>query len=164
MGRRRAATAVAVSALALTFAAGNAAIARPTPAGQVRTYDKSMLSYVNRARRAHHLPPLRQSNRLYRIAHAWAIHMADRRSLRDNPRGRREIARSCPRWHDYGENVAAQEGSNPHAIFELYMHDRRHRKAILAGYFTDVGIATVHETRGGQTTEWDAMEFAGNCS
>jgi uncharacterized protein YkwD len=151
-------------ALALTLAVGAAASARPTPAGQVRRYDKNMLFYVNRARAAHHLPPLRQSNRLYRIAHSWAAHMARVRRIKDNPHGWHETARSCPRWHDYGENVAAQEGTDAHAIFELYMHDRGHRKNILAPYFTNIGISTIRDSRDGQTTEWNAMELAGNCS
>jgi uncharacterized protein YkwD len=157
--------ATAVAACLLIGGIGTPAMARPTPAHELRTYDKNLLFYVNRARAAHHLPPLRQSDRLYRIAHAWATHMAQRHAIKDNPRGVHQAARSCPGWHAYGENVAAQEGTDAHAIFELYMHDRAHRRTILRRryHFTDIGIATVKVVRDGQTTEWNVMDLANHC-
>ena len=161
---RRAALLAALAAACFALAGVAApAVARPTPAHQLRTYDKNLLYYVNHARQAHHLPPLRQSNRLYRVAYRWAEHMARRRSLHDNPRGAHEVARRCLRWRAYGENVAAQEGTDSRSIFELYMHDRSHRANILRHRFTNVGIATVILHRDGQTTEWDVMEFAERC-
>jgi uncharacterized protein YkwD len=155
--------ALAAAACLLVGGIGTPALARPTPSGQVRPYDKDLLFYVNHARHAHHLRPLVQSNRLYRVAHRWAEHMARRRWLHDNPHGAHEVARRCTRWLAYGENVAAQEGTDAHSIFELYMHDRSHRANILRHRFTNVGIATVILHRDGQTTEWDVMDFAERC-
>ncbi len=161
--RRAAPLASLVMACLVLVGVATPAVAKPTPSAQLRTYDRNLLYYVNHTRHAHHLPALAQSNRLYRIAHRWAEHMAHKRSLHDNPRGVHQVARRCSRWRAYGENVAAQEGTDAHAIFELYMHDRSHRANILRHRFTEVGIATVILHRDGQTTEWDVMDFAERC-
>ncbi|HWC35609.1 MAG TPA: CAP domain-containing protein [Mycobacteriales bacterium] len=157
------AAAVVAAALVLPIAAATTVDAAPTPRGHLRGYDRSMLSYVNHVREVRGLRPLHQSNRLYRIAHSWAEHMAAHRKLGHDPGVRADLGKRCPRWRMGGENIAAQVGTDAHELFELYMHHRGHRRNILQRRYTDIGIATIHVYRDGQSTEWDVMDFANHC-
>lgn len=140
-----------------------AAIAKPTPSGQLRTYDKKFLKYVNHARENHGLKPLRQSNRLYKIAHKWAEHMAATQNLEHNPNavvGKRLIFTKCPHSTMAAENVGWQGHTDARALFKLYMHEPYHRANILQPKHRDVGIATV---RSGDGREWNVQDFGNHC-
>lgn len=147
------------------------ATAAPTPHDQLRTYDKHLLNYVNHARANNGLNPLKQSNRLYKIAHRWAEQMARSDNLEHNAHyglGAPSLARKCPHVTIAGENVGAQASTNAKKLFRLYMKEPYHRANILNPVYnkpkhpkyTDVGIATVKASDG---SEWNVMDFANHC-
>lgn len=167
-------TRAACAALAATLlsALGTApATAAPTPLSQLRTYDKHLLKYVNQARADNGLKPLKQSGRLYKMAHAWAAHMAKTGSLEHNPNfgyGMPLINKRCPHATIAGENVGSQASTNSKQLFALYMQEPYHRANILNPKYnkpkhpryTQVGIATVTASDG---SEWNVMDFANHC-
>jgi uncharacterized protein YkwD len=166
-------TACAVIAAAVLGAvAPPPATAAPTPAKHVRTYDKHLLKYVNNARANNGLKPLKQSNRLYKIAHRWAAHLAKSHdNLEHNPKfvlGGPLVTRTCPHATAAGENVGAQAQTAPKSLFKLYMDEPYHRANILSPKYnsrgtpryTYVGIATVKASDG---SEWNVMDFANHC-
>ena len=108
----------------LLFAVGTEAVhAAPTPSSQLRSYDKTLLKYGNHVRAQNGLKPYVQSDRLYKMAHAWAAHMAKDENLEHNPNygyGGPLITKKCPNATIAGENVGSQASSDPKQLFELY--------------------------------------------
>ncbi|HVV76054.1 MAG TPA: CAP domain-containing protein [Mycobacteriales bacterium] len=158
---RRALPIAAVTTALLSVSAAPLAVASPTPASHVRTYDKHLLSYVNHARVKNGGKALKQSNRLYQIALKWAKHEAAHADFNHNPNYPTQLANKCPNWRAYGENTGWQGTTNSKALFKLYMSDPIHKGNILNPMFKDVGIATVKSKDG---REWNVMDFASHCA
>ena len=146
--------------------------AAPTPASQLRSYDKHLLAYVNHARADNGLKPFVQSNRLYKIAHSWAAHLAKTHNLQHNPDyyyGKPLVTHRCPHATIAGENTGEQGTTDARQLFDLYMNEPYHRANILSPKYneqkspryTQVGIATVKASDG---SEWNVMDFANHCA
>lgn len=161
LSHRAGLVAVIASAMLITAGVQTASFAAPTPSSRLRTYDINLLGYLNHARTSQGLAPLKQSNRLYVIAHKWAVHEAATGSFAHNPQYGAEVRTTCPGWRNYGENTGWQDGTNAKALFNLYMNDPPHRANMLSHVFTDVGIATVRSSNG---KEWNVMDFANHCA
>jgi uncharacterized protein YkwD len=162
---------LAVTAALVLAVGGATAHAAPTPSDQLRPYDKHLLRYINHERAHNGLAPLKQSNRLYKIAHKWAAHMAKTENLEHNPNygyGGPLVSKKCPHATIAGENVGAQAHTNAKDLFELYMDEPFHRANMLNPKYnkpkhpryTQVGIATVRASDG---SEWNVMDFANHC-
>ena len=165
-------TAAVLSALALAvvpMAAGHAA-----PAKHVRAYDKKLLQYINHARKANGLKPLKESARLYAVAHKWAKHMATTKQIGDDPTWTTggQYRKVCPHATTAGANDGYQLKSSPKQMFLSYKHDFVHWANMVspkynkAGQpaYTDVGIATISvPLDNGGTAEVNAMYFANHC-
>lgn len=177
---RRLIPALAASAMLLCLPAG--AVGEPsvrsqsTPTAQLRPYDKTFLKYLNRARVANGLKPYKQSARLYRMAHKWALHIIATHNLSHNPQTFSvkafRAASGCPKATTDGENVGEQDASDPKQLFDLYMSDPAHRDNNLSpkynapnvAAYTDVGIATIAIPNGnGTSSEVNVMDFANHC-
>lgn len=161
--------AVAV-ALLLTFAVVATASAAPTRPSHLRAYDKKLLKYVNHSRVVHGLKPFKQSDRLYKVAHAWAEHLAKTRTVGDDPAWTSggQFQKVCPKATTAGANDGAQGTSSPKKMFEQYKAEPFHWANIQSPRYnppgqdpyTYVGIATVKAKDG---SEWDSMYFANHC-
>lgn len=162
--------AVALTAV-LAIASAATATAAPTPSKQLRSYDKKLLNYVNHARVAHGLKPFKQSNRLYKVAHAWAAHEAKTHTAGDdlNWTSGGQFSRVCPKATTAGANDGYQTRSSPKQMFENYKAEPIHWANMQSPRYnppgqhpyTYVGIATVKAKDG---SEWNAMYFANHCA
>jgi uncharacterized protein YkwD len=162
----------AVLAVALAFSLGAAAStsAAPTKPSHLRAYDKHLLKYVNHARVNHGLKPLRQSNRLYKVAHAWAAHMAETETAGDDLTWTSggQYKRVCPKATAAGANDGWQSNTSAREMFQRYKAEPYHWANILSpkynppgqAAYADVGIATVKAKDG---SEWNSMYFANHC-
>ena len=130
---------------------------------QIRKFDQRLLVRANHARSRHDVTPLQMNNKLWKIAHAWAQHMARTGTLQHNPRLQTKISRKCPRWHHFGENVAYTLNRGNKRMFRAYMHSPGHRANILDHHFHQVGIATVKVVHHHDVKEWNVMDFADRC-
>jgi uncharacterized protein YkwD len=164
---------LAASLAVLAMPAGAQGSTRTAAHPAMRAYDKQLLADVNRARVQNGLKPYTESDALYRMAHAWAEHMAKAHSLEHNPNaafGTKQMKRTCPHATTAGENVGEQGTTNSQQLFQLYMDEPYHRANILSPKYTkgpaytDVGIATVAVPNGdGTSSEWNVMDFANHC-
>jgi uncharacterized protein YkwD len=130
---------------------------------QVRLYDLSLLVHSNTARttdRRHHY---KMNHRLWKVAHAWAKHLAATGVLEHNPKLAPDLGKACPDWTAIGENVGVVYGGSVNELFQAYMHSPPHRANILDKHYSQVGIATVKVTRNGQVEQWDVMDFGNHC-
>lgn len=134
--RRALALATVVAGLAVTLLIAGAA---PASAGS-EAY--SFLSKVNSSRQAHGLRPLTMRSDLVSVAYSWTKHMADKDSLAHNP----NLTSQVKNWKAVGENVGV--GPDVKSIEDAFMDSAHHRANILDHDFTEVGIATVRDSRG----------------
>lgn len=113
--------------------------------------EQTALDAINQSRAQAGLPGLRWDDTLGDKARAWASHLAADQSLSHS-----SIAQgAAPGWHYLAENVGVSIG-----IYEAqraFMASAPHRKNILDGRFTSVGIGLVQA--GGQL--WIVQEFRG---
>jgi uncharacterized protein YkwD len=150
--------------LGLATPAGVAATAsNQHHSGEVRSYDAHLLAHSNSARTADHTHSYTMNRRLWKVAHAWAEHLAHTGVLEHNPALEHQISNRCPRWTAIGENVGVVYGKSVRELFRAYMQSPEHRANILDRRYHQVGIATVKVTRHGQVQEWDVMDFGNHC-
>jgi hypothetical protein len=112
-----------------------------SPAGaSSESYD--FLSRVNASRQAHGLRSLTMRSDLVSVAYNWTQHMAANNSLEHNPR----LTSQVKNWQSVGENVGV--GPTVKDIEDAFMNSAHHRENILDPGYTEVGIATVRDSRG----------------
>lgn len=159
-------------------AAGSPSVtSRSTPAAHLRAYDKQLFADITHARSQAGLKPYIQSDRLYRMARAWAKHIVATRSLQHNPATESlrtfRKASGCTHSTTEGENVGEQGSTNSAQLFELYMSDPAHRDNIMSPKYnapsvpayTNIGIATVAVPNGdGTSSEVNVMDFGNHCN
>lgn len=125
----------------LTGVAISLVIASAAPAGaSSEAYD--FLSRVNASRQAHGLKPLTMKADLVDVAYNWTKHMAANNSLAHNP----NLTSQVKNWQAVGENVGV--GPTVKDIEDAFMNSTHHRENILDSSFTEVGIATVRDSKG----------------
>lgn len=132
-------------------------------AAHVRSYDADILYDANQARASYAKHEFRMSHPLWRIAHAYAEHMARTGELIHNPALEREVTKVCPNWTALGENIGKHGGNDPRSMFKAYMHSAPHRANLLDGSYREVGVATVRVTRHHHVEQWNVMDFANHC-
>jgi uncharacterized protein YkwD len=151
-----------VTLLSLTFAALAAvtahtpAQASTRPAVSLSSYDAALLHDINAARRAYGRVPLRVGAGTTDVAHGWSCAMRRVRQLSHRPSLVPALARhGSSRWRTLGENVGMSGSTNPHALFQAYMHSPEHRANILDRGYRYIGIHT-ERSRG---VSWNTLDF-----
>jgi uncharacterized protein YkwD len=142
-------------------AAGTAGHHKPSVA--VRSYDAKLLAHSNSARAQAHAAGYTMNHKLWKVAHAWAIHLAKTGVLAHNPNLTGQISKRCPAWTAIGENVGVVYGDSVDQLFQAYMNSPEHRANILDKHYRQVGIATVKVVRDGEVEQWDVMDFGNHC-
>jgi uncharacterized protein YkwD len=161
--RATAIAAVAAASLAVAATPVGASAAPGAHPDQVRHYDQTLLAHSNSARAAANRRDYAMNPRLWRVAHAWAKHLAATGVLEHNPNLVPELGKACPKWTAIGENVGVVYDESLDQLFQAYMHSPPHRANILDKRYSEVGFATVKVTRNGQVQQWDVMDFANHC-
>jgi uncharacterized protein YkwD len=133
------------------------------PAVTIRSYDSKMLAHSNSARAQAHAAGYTMNHKLWKVAHAWATHLAKTGVLEHNPELTAQATKACPSWTAIGENVGVVYGGSVDQLFQAYMNSPEHRANILDKQYTQVGIATVKIVRNGQVEQWDVMDFGNHC-
>jgi uncharacterized protein YkwD len=163
--RRAAIAAAAVAALgAAVMPNGASATSRPAHTVKVRSYDAHLLKHSNHARTSNHTSDYTMNHKLWKVAHAWAKHLAATGVLEHNPSLAARVGKICPNWTAIGENVGVVYGNSANTLFQAYMHSPEHRANILDKSYRQVGIATVKTTVNGQVQQWDVMDFGNHCT
>jgi uncharacterized protein YkwD len=157
--------AVTLPAAAVTPPAGAAPVGQQhAPHGTaIRTYDQRLLARANHARERHQTASYAMNDKLWKVAHAWAQHMAHTGNLVHNPHLQGKLSRKCPQWSQIGENIAYAMNRSNKRMFRAYMHSPEHRANILNRHYHQVGIASVKVVRHHQVEEWNVMDFADRC-
>lgn len=108
-----------------------------------------LFTAINRIRSRHGLAPLRQSDRLARIARAHSRDMAQRGVLGHTDGAGRDIearitAAGIKGWRMIGENVGRSFGRRDNALvmLSIWMESGPHRRNILSRDFDQTGIGT----------------------
>ena len=125
-----------------TAAAGTKA--RGAAPARATTYREQVLELINRERTARGLRALKQNTEWDRVAQTKSDDMAARRYFKHySPTYGMPfdmLDRAGIRYNCAAENIAAGV-TTPEAVVDLWMNSRSHRKNILDGNFTDMGIA-----------------------
>lgn len=158
-----AAAALAAAGAVLPIAAVAAPGHASRSAAHVRSYDAGILEDANRARASYQRHEVTMSHRLWRIAHAYARHIARTGELVHNPALERKVTRVCPNWTALGENIGKHGGNNPRSMFQAYMRSAPHRANVLDNSYRQVGVATIRITRHHHVEQWNVMDFANHC-
>jgi uncharacterized protein YkwD len=171
MNLRRTATVILISALAGATPTASLAtvslnpVPHPGHKVSVRAIDDKLLAKVNHDRKAHHLDAYTFSPKLWKIANAWAKHLAGTGALAHRSNLDALVHQRCSTHSKAGENVAYVSGGKAQAkaLFHQYVSDKPHRANVLSDTFTHIGIASVKKTVGGQVQEWSVMDVATHC-
>jgi hypothetical protein len=119
-----------------------AAPASATPSASAGSDGAAFVARTNDARRAHGLRPYAVAADLTAVAYRHSAEMAAQQRLYHNPR----LASQVSNWQAVGENVGM--GGSVDSIQGAFLRSPEHRANILANDFTEVGIATVTDSRG----------------
>jgi uncharacterized protein YkwD len=158
-----AAATVSVAAAVTPSGAAVAAERHRAAATYVRSFDDHLFQHSNAARTSNHRRDYAMNRKLWRIAHAWAKHLASTGVLSHNPKLAKQITKACPNWTNIGENVGMVTGTDADTLFQAYMNSPEHRANILSRHYRAVGIATVKTNVGGEIVQWDVMDFGNHC-
>jgi uncharacterized protein YkwD len=119
--------------------------ARIAPVQAMRT---AVICLVNRERRAHHLPLLRQSRGLDRSAQRWTRTMVQDDVFSHGANFATRITRTGVQWAAAGENIATGFAT-PREVVDAWMASPGHCRNILDPEFRLVGVgADPHPIRG----------------
>jgi hypothetical protein len=132
----------ALATLLLAPVAALAVGAAPASAGSAGSDGAAFVARTNEARRAHGLRPYAVAADLTAVAYRHSADMAAQQRLYHNPRLGSEVSN----WQSAGENVGM--GGSVDSIEGAFLRSPEHRANILANDFTEVGIATVTDSRG----------------
>jgi uncharacterized protein YkwD len=145
-------TLAVTAAPAAASAACKGADASPATASPA-TIRSATLCLLNVERRRHHLPPLRSSTDLRRMARSFAKEMVSEHFFDHTaPNGttfRQRVKRSRyvkrARRYSAGENIGTgtPDMATPRQMVDAWMHSPGHRRNILDPKFRDIGIGVV---------------------
>lgn len=122
--------------------------------GSLNTYEKQLVSAVNKQRAKHGLAMLRVNAKLVESARAHSADMGARKYFDHNsPEGETWSSRivrygytrkGCSYWRA-GENLYYGSGlySSPYVVVKAWMRSRMHRAVILTRAFRDIGVGAV---------------------
>jgi uncharacterized protein YkwD len=153
--RARAVSARALLVIAALVAALVAALPAPAHAApSAVSVEVRLAELVNAARTQHGVRALRIDVRLVHTSRTWSRHMADHNRLAHDPNLRHGVPAGATAW---AENVGyTTNTSDPAAdLHRMFMNSAGHRRNVLDGRFTDLGIGVVQS--GGRT--WVTQRF-----
>jgi uncharacterized protein YkwD len=148
-------------AIAPSAAAGTRVGAtKPQIVGQHASFDAQMIGYINQARTAHGLSPLREASGLTILSAWWSKKMFDGATgdnLQHNPTAWTDVTRyGASNRRAWGENVAKlPAGTSAKALFDAYMASPGHRANILSPKYSFIGMGTIGDASG----QYNTMEF-----
>lgn len=148
--RRRAAQLVVGAVLALLALLQ---LTGPAAAGPAED-EQQFVALVNRARAAGGVAPLEVHGELTALGRSWAGSMAAAGGISHNPGLASQV--SAP-WLVLGENVG--RGGSVQAVFDALMASPSHRRNILDGRFTHIGVGVVHAPDGLLYTSHQFMQL-----
>ena len=140
-----------IAAIAITVAAP---IATATSAS---TAESSVIGWINAARSARGLVPLRYDSDLASISGIRASRMASRNVMSHSVGGNlaSQLNTYGVRWFRYGENIgwstASWPSSSAKMIFNAWMNSSSHRALILSNRFNYVGVGLASRDSGRKT-------------
>ena len=129
----------------------------------MRHYDSWLLSRTNKARTHRGRSKLSMNTKLWKVAHAYAEHLAKSGTLVHNPHLVTAVTKACPHWTALGENIGYEVGTKPSALFQGYWHSPPHKANLLDRSYREAGVASVQVKRGGHYVQWNVMDFANGC-
>lgn len=97
----------------------------------------SFVDLINDERAQHGLRPLRIRGELTRVARAWSGSMAATGSISHNP----QLTRQVEDWSRVAENVGV--GPEAASLHRAFMNSPLHRRNILNGAYTELGVGIV---------------------
>jgi uncharacterized protein YkwD len=158
---RRLATVLAVATVAALPLLPGPAQASTTTAVRLSAYDRALLHDINAARVAHGKPRLVVAAGTTDVAHGWSCAMRRAGQLSHRPGLTAALSRhGSGAWRVLGENVGTSGSSDPHVLFQAYMHSPEHRANILYGGYRYIGIHTETGRRGA----WNTLDFVDSYS
>jgi uncharacterized protein YkwD len=151
--RRRAI--VTRAALIATFAI--AAFAPSATAGSHSSTESSLVGWINNARVARGLVPLRPHSSLVSIAGLRASRMAATNTMSHTIAGNvgSQLSSYGVRWYRYGENIgwstAGWSSASAKAIFSMWMNSPSHKALILSDRFNYIGVGLAYRSSNRKT-------------
>ena len=151
--RRRAI--VTRAALIATFAI--AAFAPSATAGSHSSTESSLVGWINNARVARGLVPLRPHSSLVSIAGLRASRMAATNTMSHTIAGNvgSQLSSYGVRWYRYGENIgwstAGWSSASAKAIFSMWMNSPSHKALILSSRFNYIGVGLAYRSSNRKT-------------
>ena len=119
-----------------------------TPPKQVtlklNKHEQGVITLTNKVRAENKLPPLRSSERLVRIARAYATLMAKKEEVAHFLDGQSPFQRLRKAGYKYyyaGENVGSEYGAKP--LIKQWMKSKAHRANIVHQHYTEIGVGAV---------------------
>jgi uncharacterized protein YkwD len=133
-------------------------VAAPTAtATSASTAESSVIGWINSARSARGLVPLRYDSDLASISGLRASRMASANTMSHTIGGNlsSQLNAYGVRWFRYGENVGWSTASWPsgsaRSIFNMWMNSSSHRALILSDRFNYVGVGLASRSSGAKT-------------
>jgi len=143
--------AVLVAAIAITVFAPTAS------ATSVSTAESNVIAWINSARTARGLVPLRKHVDLIAISGLRASRMARYNTMSHSIGGNlgTQLSNYGVRWYRYGEDIGWSTASWPstsaRAIFNMWMNSSSHRAMILSSRFNYIGVGLAYRSSNRKT-------------
>jgi uncharacterized protein YkwD len=143
------------AALIATFAI--AAFAPSATAGTHSSTESSLVGWINNARVARGLVPLRPHSSLVSIAGVRASRMAATNTMSHTIAGNvgTQLSSYGVRWYRYGENIgwstAGWSSASAKAIFSMWMNSPSHKALILSDRFNYIGVGLAYRSSNRKT-------------
>ena len=143
------------AALIATFAI--AAFAPSATAGTHSSTESSLVGWINNARVARGLVPLRPHSSLVSIAGLRASRMAATNTMSHTIAGNvgTQLSSYGVRWYRYGENIgwstAGWSSASAKAIFSMWMNSSSHKALILSDRFNYIGVGLAYRSSNRKT-------------
>lgn len=143
------------AALIATFAI--AAFAPAATAGTHSTTEASLVGWINNARSARGLVPLRAHSSLVSIAGLRASRMASSNTMSHTIGGNlaSQLNAYNISWYRYGENIgwstAGWSSASAKAIFSMWMNSPSHKALILSDRFNYIGVGLAYRSSNRKT-------------
>ena len=143
------------AALIATFAI--AVFAPSATAGTHSSTESSLVGWINNARVARGLVPLRSHSSLVSIAGIRASRMASTNTMSHTVAGNvgSQLSSYGVRWYRYGENIgwstAGWSSASAKAIFSMWMNSPSHKALILSDRFNYIGVGLAYRSSNRKT-------------
>ena len=145
------AAAVLMAAVAGCRGTGSHRLRDPEPSGPIDTDTvQAVIDRTNAERRRAGVPPLSSEPQLTAAAEAHARNMARQNRMSHTLDSESVVERTKAagyRYRTVGENIAWNQPT-AEAVVDDWMHSRGHRRNMLSGDFTQIGVAVANNSKG----------------